>query len=343
MALLSSVAAAFHGGGGATTLRIDGFASVSGPDELNWRLSCDRAEAVAAELMAPTDGSPGVPAANVSMVSHGETPEFSATNLQANQRATITTSGGAPAPGPACPISITGPTTVDHYCAAYVPSDAAACGVFPAPNITLTATGAPAGATLAWSIVSGGARASIVGPSVGASIAVQGTAASIAADDVTVQATDGRCSTTRRLTVRQPSSMTAAQTPTTTPTFVQDLITYTVRDQFGAAMSANICVDETVRVCSKNIGGTLTFGDAGTDASGQVNDNLSVSAPGGIPAGMCVKLDQTLTAGGCGPLPPQHDLDASNGNRAQHRIQLRCRRSLSVADATECEQAHQGS
>jgi len=299
--LLQSVAAAFHRGGGATTLRVDAFASVSGTDPLNWRLSCDRAEAVAGELMAPTDGSPGVPAGNVSTFAHGETVEFSSTNLIANQRAVITTSGGAPAPGPACPLGIAGPTTVDHFCAAYVPSDAAACGVFPAPNITLTATGASPGAVLRWSIIRGGARAAIVGPSAGPSIAVQGTAASLAADDVTVQMTDGTCTFTRPLTVRQPSSMTATQVPTTTPTFVQDLITYTVRDQFGAAMGAGICVDETVTVCSSTVG-AIRFGDGATNAAGQVNDNLSVANAAGLPAALCVKLDQTLTAGGCGPL-----------------------------------------
>ena len=68
-------------------------------------------------------------------------------------------------------------------------------------------------------------------------------------------------------------------------------------------MGANICVDETITVCANNRPrASFTFGDAGTDASGQVQDQLQVSSPRGIPADLCIKLNQSLTAGGCGPL-----------------------------------------
>jgi hypothetical protein len=192
---------------------------------------------------------------------------------------------------------------VDHYCAAYVPSDAASCGVFPAPNITLTAGGAAAGASLQWSVIRGGAKASIAGPSAGASVDVQGTAASAAQNDVTIQVTDGRCTATRQLTVHEPSSMTMTQSPTSGPKFVQTLVRYTVKDQFGQAMGANICVDETVTVCANNRPSvTFSFGDAPTNASGQVEDQLRYSNTGGVPPNLCQKLDQVITAGGCGPL-----------------------------------------
>ena len=302
---IQAVAAAWHAGGGAGVLRIDGFASIEGREKHNCPLSCDRANSVAAELAAPSDGSPGIPdpLRNLEIIAQGETTQFSAPSLPPNRRAVITTSGGAPAPGPACGLTVTGPNDVDHYCAAYVPSDAAACGVFPAPNITLTAAGAAAGATPRWSIVRGGGNASIVGANTGASVAIKGDAASGTQGDVTAQVTDGTCTATHLLTVREPSELTAAPVSTSGPTFIQIFVTYTHRDQFGNPMGAGICWDETINICANNIpGATFTFGDVPTNAAGQNGDLLRVSSPGGIPAALCIKLDQTITSGGCGPL-----------------------------------------
>lgn len=299
---LSAIAAGWHQGGQVAVLRLDGFASCDGAADRNWRLSCRRAQTVARELEAPSDGTPGVATANLQTVAHGETDSFDARALPPNRRVVVT-GGGTPPPGPTCGLTVTGPTDVDHYCAAYVPSDAASCGVFPAPNITLTATGAASSATLRWSIARGTSRASIVGPIIGPSVTIRGDAASVTQGDVTVQVTDGTCTTPHFLTVRQPSQMTAAPTPSSGPTFIQSLITYTVSDQFGNPMGAGICIDETVTICRTNRPrATPTFGDAPTNASGQARDNLQYSNTGGIPADLCIKLDQVLTAGGCGPL-----------------------------------------
>ena len=89
-------------------LRIDGFASIDGADEFNWRLSCNRALAVATELEAPSDGSPGVRNSNLEIFAQGETTEFSTTSLASNRRVTITTTGWVPAPGPSCGLTVTG-------------------------------------------------------------------------------------------------------------------------------------------------------------------------------------------------------------------------------------------
>jgi Domain of unknown function (DUF4157) len=208
-----------------------------------------------------------------------------------------------PAPVTPCPLGITGPQEVDHYCAAYVPSDAASCGTFPAPNITLTATGMAVGAALTWSISQGATKASIVGAVNGTTAVIKGNAPSAASGDVTVSVSNGTCTATRTITVREPTSMVAAQTPTSGASFVQTSIIYTVRDQFGNAMGAGICVDETITVCSRSHPISPTFGDAPTNASGQVSDTLRAATSGGpLPANLCVKLNQTITAGGCGPL-----------------------------------------
>jgi len=299
---LSAIAAAWHTGGEVDVLRIDGFASCDGPASHNWRLSCNRAEAVRAELEAPSDGSPGVDPAFLDVVANGETNVFSPTSFPPNRRVMIST-GGIPPPGPPCPLAITGPDEVDHYCAAYVPSDAPSCPTFPAPAITLTVTGAAPGATLTWRIARGSAQASIVGAITGTTVDIQGDAPSGTQGDVTVHVSDGTCTATHALTVREPTSMVAAQAPSRTATVIRNTITYTVLDQFGNPMGANICLDETVTVCSDNHPelGAFRFGDAPTNAAGQATDNLATPLPT-TPPPLCTKLDQTITAGGCGPL-----------------------------------------
>jgi outer membrane protein OmpA-like peptidoglycan-associated protein len=70
--------------GATDDVQVDGYASVDGPQPLNWRLSCQRAESVERELI-----SQGVPAARLATVAHGETDEFSATDLVRNRRSII--------------------------------------------------------------------------------------------------------------------------------------------------------------------------------------------------------------------------------------------------------------
>jgi outer membrane protein OmpA-like peptidoglycan-associated protein len=81
------------------TVRVDGFASIKGGPAQNWPLSCDRAFAVANELVTPSvGGKPGIPAGSVEMFANGETDRFS-TAFTPNQTAAIH------APGLAQPIT----------------------------------------------------------------------------------------------------------------------------------------------------------------------------------------------------------------------------------------------
>lgn len=73
--------------GANSAVRVDGYASVVGTDELNWPLSCDRARAVAAELMSPASGLPGIPSNFIRVVAQGETSEFGAE--PSNRRAAV--------------------------------------------------------------------------------------------------------------------------------------------------------------------------------------------------------------------------------------------------------------
>ncbi len=81
--------------GSSDEVIVDGWASVDGPQPLNWQLSCDRAETVKSELIAQ-----GVSASKILTIAHGESTEFSTTDLASNRRAIITRLPGVKA-GPA--------------------------------------------------------------------------------------------------------------------------------------------------------------------------------------------------------------------------------------------------
>jgi hypothetical protein len=88
----------WHAAGTNPVVRVDGYASADGPDEFNWRLSCDRAQAVVNELTSPSSGAtPGIPAAFIDHFAHGETGEFSSSHGP-NRRATVTTTSPLPLP-----------------------------------------------------------------------------------------------------------------------------------------------------------------------------------------------------------------------------------------------------
>jgi outer membrane protein OmpA-like peptidoglycan-associated protein len=87
--------------GGRDKIIVDGFASSDGGPRYNWRLSCNRAEAVKAEFVLRF----GVPAVLVTTIAHGETEEFSTTSYPPNRVAVIhTVSGPTPPPGPTFPL-----------------------------------------------------------------------------------------------------------------------------------------------------------------------------------------------------------------------------------------------
>ncbi len=84
--------------GGTDVLRVDGYASTSGADEMNWQLSCDRALSVANELR-----NNGVPDSFITIFAQGETIEFGSQGN--NQRADITIlARPTTPPAPAVPL-----------------------------------------------------------------------------------------------------------------------------------------------------------------------------------------------------------------------------------------------
>jgi outer membrane protein OmpA-like peptidoglycan-associated protein len=95
---VAAVAASWHAAGGSVDVRVDGYASAEGRCEYNWSLSCRRAQAVAAELASPSDGSPGVAASNLELFAHGESAEAGLA-LAPNRQATISIPTAPPPPG----------------------------------------------------------------------------------------------------------------------------------------------------------------------------------------------------------------------------------------------------
>lgn len=91
IAAISAMAAKWHADARNDTIRIDGFASCDGEAFTNWRLSCDRANAVENELKKPSDGSPGIPStATFHKFAHGETEEFSSADNTLNRKSLVT-------------------------------------------------------------------------------------------------------------------------------------------------------------------------------------------------------------------------------------------------------------
>jgi outer membrane protein OmpA-like peptidoglycan-associated protein len=97
-ATVASFVTGWQAGGSRDEILVSGYASREGPQSLNWRLSCDRAEAVKTEL-----GNQGVPANRVQTWAHGPTTAFSNTSLSPNRRAVISTTPSAAPPTPAPP------------------------------------------------------------------------------------------------------------------------------------------------------------------------------------------------------------------------------------------------
>jgi len=94
-AAIAAFVQAWTDSGSSDDVVVDGFASTDGPQALNWRLSCERAAVVRAELAAR-----GIPATKLRTVAHGESTEFSASELPPNRRVVISR---VPAPTPPTP------------------------------------------------------------------------------------------------------------------------------------------------------------------------------------------------------------------------------------------------
>jgi outer membrane protein OmpA-like peptidoglycan-associated protein len=88
VAEIGAAAAAWNATGGGVPVRVDGYASAEGNCDFNWRLSAERALAIAAELQYPLVPDDGVPGSDIEAFAHGETAEAGAA-LAPNRIGTI--------------------------------------------------------------------------------------------------------------------------------------------------------------------------------------------------------------------------------------------------------------
>jgi outer membrane protein OmpA-like peptidoglycan-associated protein len=105
-------------------VEVHGYASVEGSAALNWRLSCDRAEAVKHELITPPRPLVGIPASKIKTLMHGATDEFGPMH-PSNRAAVAVTAAAAAAPtptaaptcgsGPVCPTVAPAPLPRDPH------------------------------------------------------------------------------------------------------------------------------------------------------------------------------------------------------------------------------------
>ena len=118
---IQSFAVSWNASGASADVRVDGYASPAGTDELNWRLSCERAQAVSVELSTPSaPGIPAVPPSKLSVFAQGETSEFSRTGGAdpdgPNRRASISSLSPLPPPPPPGPKPAPVPNDAPSNC-----------------------------------------------------------------------------------------------------------------------------------------------------------------------------------------------------------------------------------
>jgi outer membrane protein OmpA-like peptidoglycan-associated protein len=104
---IAAYAAAWKRAGSVQDVQVNGWASCEGDQRLNWRLSCERAEAVKRKLI-----DNGVTPSKVTTFAHGASSEFSTSDLKPNRRAILTESA-LPPPPPAVPKC--GPDVTDWF------------------------------------------------------------------------------------------------------------------------------------------------------------------------------------------------------------------------------------
>ena len=213
-------------------------------------------------------------------------------------------------------VSISGDSSLWHYHGPYPqPNDEPSLAgyQYPAPVITLTASGTEANASYQWEITQGGDKINLESGANQKTVAIRGIAKSNQQGDITVRVTktiDAQSATaTAILTVREPTSINHISTvdqnsPPAGANFgYHSVITYEVRDQFGAQVGAGIAVDESLADCVNNFGPeTDTDGSDGvTNAEGRITDRVGVGrTEGPIPGNYYKKIHQTFKIAGSG-------------------------------------------
>ncbi len=209
-AALTKFVAAWVAGGGTDDVIVHGYASTLGTDASNWILSCQRAEAAQAELIRL-----GIPAAKVSVLAHGETSEFSASQ-DPNQRVVLLSQSAGPIP---LPIVIGTLTPRDNF-AGRSSTRFGVGEIIDLNFFSFPVTGAAALGGLEWHLVAGGGALAGVTPAGTATYTAPAVAAGAVLElRVAAGATAGRVISTHAITIVTPTGVRMTEVPGTAPGF----------------------------------------------------------------------------------------------------------------------------
>jgi outer membrane protein OmpA-like peptidoglycan-associated protein len=221
--------------GGTDNIIAHGYASTVGEQGANWTLSCDRAEAVRAELIRL-----GIPAVRVNVLAHGESTDFGA-GLAPNQHAVVSTRAGV------LPLPLTSGvlTPADNFAG----RSTTRFGVGETINLSfLSLPPRPAAdfGGLDWVVASGGGTITApVSPHDGtATYTAPATAGAVTLElRVAAGATAGRVVSVHALTIVVPNGVRIAAIPGTAPNFGGFGAPLIPAGTWGAGFQGNVFVD----------------------------------------------------------------------------------------------------
>lgn len=232
--LLTTFMGTWLAAGGTDNILVHGYASTIGDQGSNWTLSCDRAEAVQAELVRL-----GIPAVRVSVVAHGESTDFGPTAAP-NQHAVVSTSAAGVLPLPL----VTGVLTARDNFAGRSITRFGVGEIIDLSFASLPPRPAADFGGLEWHLVSGG------GTLAPGAIANDGTATYTApaiASAVTLElrvatgATAGQVISTHAISIVIPSGVRMTAVAGTAPGFANPGVV--PAGTWGAGFQANVFVD----------------------------------------------------------------------------------------------------
>ena len=222
--------------GGTDDIVVHGYASTEGEQGANWTLSCDRAEAVQAELVRL-----GVPAVRISLLAHGESTDFSA-SLGPNRRAVVTSRAAGLLPLPL----VSGTLTARDNFAGRSARRFGVGEVVDLDFISLPSRPATDFGGLEWHLASGGGVLSAVTAAGTATYTAPAAAGAVQLElRVAAGATAGRVVSTHAITIVIPSAINITEVPGTAPNFalVGGVAGTVTAGRWGAGFQGNVFVD----------------------------------------------------------------------------------------------------
>ena len=228
-ALLTTFRAAWLAAGGTDDILVHGYASTDGPQDLNWRLSCDRAQHTKAELKRL-----GIPDVRIDIVAHGESTDFGP-GAAPNRHAVVTSSASIlPLP------LVTGVLTARDNFASRSTTRFGVGEIIDLNFFSFPPRPAADFGGLEWHLVSGGGTLTGVTAAGTATYTAPATASAVQLElRVASGATAGRVVSAHAITIVIPSAVRMTAVPGTAPTFGGVIAPGT----WGAGFRANVFVD----------------------------------------------------------------------------------------------------